>query len=152
MEGVPGIHCKRLSYKILTAFLCASSLNQLRAGFCAFRDSYPKLSPQYTYPRQLMAYKTIVPPEIDGHIFDSAWEGTDWSESFVDISSSTPPRFQTQAKVMWDFDWLYVAARLIEPCTWANLSLHSEVRALCLRTHALMHLLILVPSIGNFQR
>ncbi len=131
---------KRLSHKILTAFLCASSLIQLRANFCAFKDSFPQLSPQYTYPRQILAYKAVVPPEIDGHILDPAWEGTEWSESFVDISDSTPPRFQTEAKVTWDSNWLYIAARLIEPSVWANLTHHSEVRALYLGTSALVAL------------
>ena len=106
--------------------LCLCNLLYTQADFCAFRESFPELSPQYTYPRQLLAYEVAAPPVIDGRLDDAAWTELAWSEYFVDISQHAAPQFQTQVKSRWDRSYLYVAARLVEPHTWANITRHDE--------------------------
>jgi hypothetical protein len=55
------------------------------------------------------------------------WEDVPWTSSFVDISTSTLPQFETKAKVRWDNDYLYVGAYLQEPQVWATLTEHDSV-------------------------
>ena len=105
---------------------CLCTLLYIQADFCDFTDSFPELSPLYTYPKQLLAYEVAAPPVIDGHLEDEAWAEVAWSDDFVDISQHAPPRFQTQVKVRWDREYLYVAARLVEPNTWANITRYNE--------------------------
>ena len=125
---VSKMHCSHHHQRRSVA-LCVCLCNLLCAQancFCDFTGSFPELSPQYTYPRQLLAYEVATPPVIDGRLDDAAWTEVGWSEELVDISQQPRPRFQTQVKVRWDKKFLYVAARLEEPHTWANLTCHNE--------------------------
>lgn len=108
------------------AVLCCTLL-YAQADFCSFTDSFPELSPRYTYPKQLLAYEVAASTiKVDGHLDDAAWQEVAFSDDFVDISQHAPPRFRTQVKVRWDREYLYVAARLVEPNTWANITRHNE--------------------------
>ena len=117
--------CRHPLRVLVNSCLCTCLL-YVQAEFCDFTDSFPELSPLYTYPKQLLAYEVAAPPVIDGHLEDEAWAEVAWSDDFVDISQHAPPRFQTQVKVRWDMEYLYVAARLVEPNTWANITRHNE--------------------------
>jgi hypothetical protein len=50
------------------------------------------------------------------------WQDVAFSESFVDISTSTLPKFQTRVKVRFDDEFLYVGAHLHDEQVWANIS------------------------------
>ena len=133
--------------RVLVSF-CICTLLYAQADFCSFTDSFPELSPQYTYPKQLLAYEVAAPPVIDGHLNDTAWAEVAWADDFVDIIQHAPPRFRTQVKVRWDSEFLYVAARLVEPNTWANITSHNEasqciILMSCLRCPACRGVLIL---------
>lgn len=69
------------------------------------------------YPNTYFCKKTSTPPVIDGKLDDLCWKDASWTEDFVDIQgdSHTKPRFRTRAKMLWDDDFLYVAAELEEP-------------------------------------
>lgn len=60
---------------------------------------------------------------------DAAWAEAPWTENFVDIQGDArpAPRFHTRAKMLWDDDYLYVAAELQEPHVWATLTNHDSV-------------------------
>ncbi len=61
---------------------------------------------------------------IDGRLDDSAWSEAPWTEDFLDIQGHTlpAPRLRTRAKMLWDADYFYVAARLGEPHVWGTLT------------------------------
>ena len=60
---------------------------------------------------------------MDGSPDESAWSGAEWTPLFVDIEGDRRPKptFETRAKMVWDDDYFYVAARLEEPHLWATL-------------------------------
>jgi hypothetical protein len=65
----------------------------------SFDCSYSQL-----YPRQYVAYKLgpesgLSPTTLDGDLTKSVWEEVPWTENFVDISTTTTPKFGTAAKV-----------------------------------------------------
>ncbi len=63
-------------------------------------------------------------PIIDGQIDDDIWSALPWTQPFVDIEGSKRPRphFQTRAKMAWDDDHFYIAAKLEEPHVWGSLT------------------------------
>ena len=80
-------------------------------------------------PRHYVCYRTSSPPSIDGKLDDPAWTKAPWTEPFIDIEGpyKATPRFQTRAKLLWDSNYLYVAASLEEPNVWANLTERDSV-------------------------
>ncbi len=66
---------------------------------------------------------------VDGSLDDPAWKNAPWTADFVDIEGSKKPlpRFRTRAKMVWDADFLYVAAELTDPHVWGNLTEHDAV-------------------------
>ncbi|KAI8911095.1 hypothetical protein EDD86DRAFT_246433 [Gorgonomyces haynaldii] len=72
------------------------------------------------YPRHYVAlYGT---PVIDGFLDDPIWSKAPWTQDFVDISTSTVPRFQTKTKILYDDSFLYIGAYLQETQFWANIT------------------------------
>lgn len=60
---------------------------------------------------------------IDGILDEESWETIDWTDDFVDIEGDLKPEplYRTRAKMLWDEDYLYIAAELTEPHIWAKL-------------------------------
>eukprot|EP01084_Bolivina_argentea_P298302 514031_1 len=78
-----------------------------------------------TYPKQYIAYKLSAneQPDIsDGKLTDKAWQDVPFSDLFIDIANHAIPRFNTQMKMRWDDNWLYVGAQINDPEIWANLT------------------------------
>ena len=67
--------------------------------------------------------------EIDGRLDDAAWAAAPWTDYFSDIEGDgkPQPRFHTRVKMLWDDDYLYVAADLEEPHVWGTLTRHDSV-------------------------
>jgi transglutaminase-like putative cysteine protease len=80
-------------------------------------------------PRSYLCQHAAVPIKIDGLLDDAAWAAAPWTGDFVDIQGDAKPkpRFHTRAKLLWDDDYLYVAAELEEPHVWATLTQHNSV-------------------------
>ena len=80
-------------------------------------------------PRGYLCHFTASPIGMDGKLDDAAWEGAPWTEDFIDIqgAAKAKPRFRTRAKLLWDEEYLYVAAELEEPHVWATLTNHDAV-------------------------
>jgi predicted esterase len=80
-------------------------------------------------PRGYLCRHTATPIVIDGKLDDAAWADAPWTADFVDIQgqSMPKPRFRTRAKLLWDDDYLYIAAELEEPHVWATLTQHDSV-------------------------
>lgn len=60
---------------------------------------------------------------IDGLIEEESWNKVTWTADFVDIEGPehTEPLHQTRAKMLWDKNYFYVAAEIIEPHIFAKL-------------------------------
>jgi hypothetical protein len=95
-------------------------LSLLCAGVCLLTAQAPN---RYT------CHRATAPIKIDGRIDEAAWSKAAWTEWFVDIQGSAmpAPRFRTRAKLLWDDEYLYIAAEMEEPDVWATLTAHDSV-------------------------
>ena len=75
-------------------------------------------------PKTYMVYRAHQPITIDGNIDKQEWNQVPWSEPFEAISGD--PRYfedkPSRIKMLWDDDYLYVAAELTEPDIWATMT------------------------------
>lgn len=80
-------------------------------------------------PRGYLCHFTARPIAIDGKLDETAWNTAPWTDEFQDIQGALKawPRFRTRAKLLWDKNYLYVAAELEEPHVWAMLTKHDDV-------------------------
>ena len=80
-------------------------------------------------PKRYAAHRAPSAIRIDGRLDDAAWQRAPWTDTFVDIQGAKLPlpRFRTRAKMLWDDEYLYVAAELEEPHVWATLTEHDSV-------------------------
>lgn len=87
------------------------------------------LQPGAELPKRYDAHRAVSPLQIDGKLDDGAWKNAPWTGLFVDIEGDAKPkpRFATRAKMLWDDQYLYIAADLAEPDVWATLTEHDAV-------------------------
>src|SRR5436190_12206994 len=80
-------------------------------------------------PRGYFCRHATAPIKVDGLLDETAWANAPWTDDFVDIlgDARPKPRFRTRAKLLWDDDYLYVAAELEEPHVRATLTNHDSV-------------------------
>lgn len=80
-------------------------------------------------PRGYVAGKVGTPVKIDGRLDDAAWTSAPWTEDFEDIEGPIRPKpqFRTRAKMIWDEEYLYIGAELLEPHVWGTLKEHDAV-------------------------
>lgn len=79
-----------------------------------------------------LAYECLraaAPIHIDGKLDDPAWQQAPWTSDFVDIEGDSKPRpkFRTRVKMLWDDQYLYIAAELEEPDVKATLTERDSV-------------------------
>lgn len=79
--------------------------------------------------RHYIAYKAADSIAIDGKLDDPAWQSAPWTETHVDIEGDRKPlpRYPVRSKIMWDDDYLYIAAELTEPHVWGTLTERDSV-------------------------
>ncbi|MDE2125141.1 MAG: carbohydrate-binding family 9-like protein [Armatimonadetes bacterium] len=80
-------------------------------------------------PRHYLCVKTSSAFSIDGNVHKPEWDAAPWTEDFVDIEGSAKPlpALRTRAKLLWDDEYLYIAAELQEPDVWATLTQRDSV-------------------------
>jgi len=80
-------------------------------------------------PRAYVCYRASHKPSLDGTLRDPLWAQAPWTEEFTDILGplGAKPWFKTRAKMLWDDDYLYVAAQLEEDHVWATLTERDSV-------------------------
>lgn len=80
-------------------------------------------------PRGYVCPRAITTPRLDGTLDEAIWGHAPWSEPFVDIEGDRQPEplFETQMRMLWDDDGLYIGARLLEPHVWGTLTEHDVV-------------------------
>jgi hypothetical protein len=85
----------------------------------------------FVQPKSYVIAYTSTPPVIDGNMDEKIWETAAWTEAFRDIEgelSDRPlPYYKTQAKMLWDNNYLYIAAQLEDKHIWANLKKRDEI-------------------------
>lgn len=76
-----------------------------------------------TQPEGYVCLRTADTICIDGIPDEAVWQHAPLITRFTDISGEgyPTPRFRTQARMLWDDRYLYIAAELQEPEVWANL-------------------------------
>ena len=81
------------------------------------------------HPRGYVCYLRSRALQIDGRLDDEAWRDAPWSDRFVDIEGARKPApaLSTRVKMLWDDQFFYIAAELIEPHLWATLTAHDAV-------------------------
>jgi len=70
--------------------------------------------PDYKQPNHYVCFEAPGLINVDGVLSDEEWGDTEWSVWFKDIEGEgkAEPRFKTRMKMLWDADYLYVAAEL----------------------------------------
>lgn len=79
-----------------------------------------KLTPPQQYP----CYPTTGPISIDGHLSEPDWQRCPHTTPFIDIEDNKRPlpKYRTTAQLLWDANYLYVAATIEEPNVVARLT------------------------------
>lgn len=74
-------------------------------------------------PKTYIIQKISDPLTIDGNLDETAWQQIRWTDPFLDIQGDhlPTPRFETRAKMLWDDEFLYIAAKMEEPHLWATI-------------------------------
>ena len=82
-----------------------------------------------TDPNGYVVYRASSPITIDGIPDETAWQNAPILDKFQDISGEgfPLPLYYTSARMLWDDDYLYIAAELEEPNVWAYITQHDEV-------------------------
>jgi hypothetical protein len=80
-------------------------------------------------PKKYVCYKTSDSINVDGKMEESAWLKAEWTDDYVDIEGAVKPtpRFRTRCKMLWDENYLYIAAEIQEPDIWSNVKNRDDV-------------------------
>lgn len=115
--------------KNLLTLVAASFAFSLCAQAAAPESITQKHARFLTDPYGYVAYRTNEKVVIDGKIDEAAWKNAPLTEAFHDISGEgfPTPQYKTQAKMLWDDEYLYVAGIMEEPNVWANLTVRDTV-------------------------
>lgn len=113
-----------LPYLCLCLLSAGSSYAQVKKA-----DPFKGYEHLFTPPNHYQAKLIETKPEIDGNLTDEVWKDIPWSTAFVDIEGEKKPEpaLMTRCKMIWDKEFLYIAATLNEPHVWANIKEHDDI-------------------------
>ncbi|WP_339207304.1 carbohydrate-binding family 9-like protein [Paenibacillus sp. FSL K6-3182] len=80
-------------------------------------------------PKHYVCRRAAEPLILDGRVDKPFWSAADWTDDFVDIEGDLRPKpaKQTRVKMLWDDNYFYFAAELIEDEIWATLTERDSV-------------------------
>lgn len=87
-------------------------------------------APQVSFaPKQYLCYRTSEKLQVNGVLDEAAWQAAEWTDTFVDIEGDLKPlpRQNTQLKMLWDDEYLYIGAVLEETDVWATITENESV-------------------------
>lgn len=115
----------RMKNSLLVSGIACLAANTLLPAQTPFEKYERFLTPPQTY----VCRRTGEKIEIDGKLDEVAWKNAAQTSEFVDISGEgfPKPKFRTTAKMLWDDDFLYVAAEMEEPNLRASLTEHDSI-------------------------
>ncbi|WP_247679907.1 carbohydrate-binding family 9-like protein [Chitinophaga polysaccharea] len=122
--------CRRQTGRSLTSKMAAGMVGLMLAGTASSAQIFSDAFRPFTgVPRHYVCYQTTDSIQIDGNITEGAWEKAPWSEDFKDIEGDAKPapRLRTRVKMLWDSQYLYIAASLEEPHVWGTLLNHDTI-------------------------
>jgi hypothetical protein len=72
-------------------------------------------------PKKYLCYQAGTRITIDGKLDEKSWKKAAWTTGFADIEGDKKPLplQETKVKMLWDHDYLYIAAVLEEEHIWA---------------------------------
>lgn len=118
---------KRLTLSLLTVVAVLGAAGSLaRAADDSVAD-WNKM--KRLQPRGYVCCRADMAINIDGRLDEAAWQRMPWTDPFADIEGDAKPAptHTTRAKMLWDDQCLYIAARLDEPHVWATIREHDAV-------------------------
>jgi hypothetical protein len=65
-------------------------------------------------PPKYVCYRTIGKIKVDGHLVEPSWKKAPQTRRFVHITTGEKGRFNTQAMMLWDDEYFYVACLIEE--------------------------------------
>ena len=67
--------------------------------------------------------------KIDGKLNEASWQNSKWSDKFADIEGNLKPlpSLDTRFKLLWDDQYLYIAAELEETGIWGYFTKYDDV-------------------------
>ena len=112
--------------KIISTISIISIILSKTTSAQTFSDAFKPFSGT---PKHYICYRAKGSVAIDGKLEDAAWKQVNWSDDFEDIEGKAKPapRLRTRVKMMWDDQYLYIAAELQEPHIWATLRDHDAI-------------------------
>lgn len=111
------VRCMRVALLGIVSSLLLPAAGQAQA---------PASPPQ---PLSYVCHHTGKPLVIDGVLNDPEWQLAPWATDFVDIEGTAKPAplYRTRVKMLWDDEYLYIAAEMQEPDVKATLLKHDSV-------------------------
>lgn len=69
------------------------------------------------HPQRYVCYRTNAPITIDGKADEMVWQIIPWNIEFSDVlgEQTSKSAYLTRAKMLWDDDYVYIAAEMMEP-------------------------------------
>ena len=105
----------------------------LWTGLCIQTIGAQGLFEQYrhllTDPQGYIVYRAASAITIDGIPNEAAWQDASLIDNFRDISGEgfPLPLYHTTARMLWDDQYLYIAAEMEEPNVWAYITNHDQI-------------------------
>ena len=78
-------------------------------------------------PKTYIVYKTSKPIKIDGIADEKDWKQSIFTSNFIDIEGVKTPKQQTNVKMLWDKNYLYIYAKMHEEHVWGDIKKRDEV-------------------------
>ncbi|WP_138494968.1 carbohydrate-binding family 9-like protein [Paenibacillus pinistramenti] len=86
--------------------------------------------PNLTFaPKHYLCRRAAGKPALDGRLDKPFWEQAEWTDDFVDIEGDLRPKpaKRTRVKMLWDEEYFYFGAELMEDQIWATLTERDSV-------------------------
>lgn len=113
----------------IKAILLSLACITLSASAQQIPSANEELGNLFITPKNYVVGFTNTPPVIDGVVEDEVWEKAVWSDVFRDIEGDLKPDpyYATRVRMLWDKDYLYIAAALQDKHIWANLTERDQI-------------------------
>lgn len=81
------------------------------------------------FPKTYVAYRAMEPIILDGKLDEKSWQHAPYTDVFQDIEGARMPAplHSTKVKMLWDDQYLYIAATLEEPHLWATFTQRESI-------------------------
>lgn len=106
-----------LSLLLCIFFSCQSKQNVLQVD----------VTEEVVQPKQYIIGRCNEEITVDGKANEACWKSALFTDSFIDIEGEKIPKYDTQVKMLWDDQFLYIFAQLEEPHIWGDIQQRDEV-------------------------